>query len=81
VNLDDGKEIKYFTDISKSIIYISTDYCDDLNDTLIHELGHALGYFGHPTESGNIMKDSNGVTSLTTSEKNHLKVVYDTFAN
>lgn len=44
----------------------------------VHEMGHALGYFGH-YNSGTVMTTWYGdITSLTpsTAEKNHLKQVY-----
>lgn len=44
-----------------------------------HELGHALGYFGHSPNSGEIMSsviDFNTKENLTSDEINHLKQVY-----
>lgn len=54
-----------------------------MKKTCTHELGHAMGYCGHSKTEKELMytntKKSDMV--LTVFEKQHLKVVYDRFAN
>jgi len=46
------------------------------NRNTTHELGHALGYHGHPNASGLIMSlTANDKQTITASEKNHLQQV------
>jgi len=46
-------------------------------NVMTHEIGHALGWGGHSSNSSDIMYSSeNSVTSLTSRDKNHLKQVY-----
>ncbi|MGM9640014.1 MAG: hypothetical protein ACI3V3_01445 [Faecousia sp.] len=61
--------------IERSVLGNSTS---NYKKVLIHELGHAFGYFGHYS-GGNIMPvDFSGITSTTpsTNEKHHLKQTY-----
>lgn len=50
---------------------------DEYKNTCTHELGHALGWFGHSNNNSDIMYAyGNSVTSLTTRDKNHISQVY-----
>lgn len=50
---------------------------DEYKKTCTHELGHALGWVGHSSNSSDIMYSSgSSVTSLTTRDSNHLSQVY-----
>ena len=50
------------------------------NSVCAHEIGHALGWKGHSSNSSDIMYSSyQGVTTLTDRDKYHLKQVYDLF--
>ena len=45
--------------------------------TTIHEIGHALGWMGHSSNSSNVMyQGSTTETTLTTADKRHLQQVY-----
>jgi len=62
----------------------SASMCNELNteadnkQLALHEYGHALGWIGHATTTSDVMyKSVNGVTSLTTRDKQQLKQVYD----
>lgn len=84
VTLENSKILKKVYQVKKAIVYLK--YYDDNNSvkkTCIHELGHAMGYCGHSKTEKELMytntKKSDMV--LTVFEKQHLKVVYDRFAN
>ena len=49
--------------------------------TFIHEMGHAVGFCGHPSEDGNVMNNFNGVLTLTMNEKRHLQEIYENFSD
>lgn len=49
-------------------------------NTATHELGHLLGWAGHSSKNTDIMyAQENGVTTLTTRDKNHIKQIYNLF--
>ena len=82
VNLDNGNEIRYVVEYAKAYIYVlSENTSDAVLQTFIHEMGHAMGFAGHPTSEGNVMNKLNGVTTLTYAEKRHLQEIYENFAN
>ena len=46
-------------------------------NTCSHELGHALGWYGHSSSSYDVMyPNGTSITSLSNSDKNHLSQVY-----
>ena len=48
------------------------------NSVCAHEIGHALGWWGHSSDRSDVMYSPyQGVTSLTDRDKYHLKQVYD----
>lgn len=60
------------------ILYVYTNTTDDYYSTILHEMGHAFGYMGEGLYSNDVMcPTTNGVTTLTLRDKNHLKQVYD----
>lgn len=61
-------------------VYVKTDVGTTAN-TIAHEMGHALGWYGHNlTYSSMLMnKYSSTVTSPTTRDGNHLKQIYDLY--
>jgi hypothetical protein len=71
VHFTDGAAKVYVRDMPISDI-------DCFINTATHELGHALGYYGHFTQSGAVMNSSNDgyPTSLVSAESNHLSQVY-----
>jgi len=58
----------------------STYKQDRFKNIATHELGHALGWFGHSNTKGDIMYvknlDDGTPTALVTAEKNHLRQAY-----
>lgn len=59
------------------IVQRSGKSLDGYKKTTTHELGHALGWIGHSSNSSDIMYfDASEVTNLTTRDKRHLKQVY-----
>ena len=51
---------------------------DEYQNTCVHELGHALGFFGHSSSESAVMYPyGQSRYQLQTVEKNHLKQVYD----
>ena len=49
-----------------------------LQNTVTHEIGHALGWFDHyPTDGYVMYKERRTVSTLSDDEKNHLSQVYD----
>lgn len=49
-------------------------------NTATHEMGHLLGWVGHSSKSTDIMyAQENGITTLTTRDKNHIKQIYNLF--
>ena len=65
--------------ISHSDVYI-LDIGNNTNqtkNTLIHEVGHALGWIGHSTLSSDVLYEYNTeIITLTTRDKNHLVQMY-----
>lgn len=50
---------------------------EEYRNTCTHELGHALGWFGHSGNSSDIMYSlGTSVTSLTARDVNHLSQIY-----
>jgi len=50
---------------------------DQYKNTCMHELGHALGWSGHSSNSSDVMYAyATTITSLTSRDKNHLNQVY-----
>ncbi len=65
--------------ISSAVGYIidKNHTTDEYEKTCAHELGHALGWAGHSSNSSDIMYSSgSSVTSLTTRDSEHLSQVY-----
>lgn len=65
--------------ISSAVGYIiDKDHTtDEYENTCIHELGHALGWLGHSSNSSDIMYSyGSSVTTLTTRDSEHLSQVY-----
>lgn len=59
------------------VYYISGRPAERYANTAVHELGHALGWFGHSTSSSDVMySNSNTRTSLTYNEISHLRQLY-----
>lgn len=49
-------------------------------NTAIHEMGHMFGWEGHSNNNSDIMyKETNGVVTLTSRDKNHIKQIYNLF--
>lgn len=56
-------------------VYFNTDIAN--KKTYLHEAGHSLGWFGHSTNSLDIMySSSSSIAKLTSRDKNHLTQVY-----
>lgn len=83
VNLDNGNELKYVIEYEKAYVYVTSSGGTETNilQTFIHEMGHAVGFCGHPIEGGNVMNKFNGVTILTYNEKRHLQEIYENFVD
>ncbi len=81
VNLDSGNELKYVIEYEKVYVYITSAGGTETNilQTFIHEMGHAVGFCGHPIENGNVMNEFNDNTVLTYNEKRHLQEIYENF--
>lgn len=59
------------------IVKKTFNFDDSYKKTTTHELGHALGWIGHSSNSNDIMYSaSSSVTTLTSRDKNHLNQVY-----
>lgn len=70
-----GASAKSGYSMDNATMYIATDRAS--SKTYKHEAGHALGWFGHSTNSGDIMYETeSSVTSLTLRDKNHLVQIY-----
>lgn len=84
VTLNSSKILKCVCKINKTTVYIKYNDEKSLKKTCTHELGHALGYYGHSKTTTELMYKSTDVVStfsLTTAEKQHLKAVYDKFVD
>jgi hypothetical protein len=70
---------KVLRKLSSADVYI-VDNGNTLNEqknTFIHEVGHALGWFGHSTVSSDVMYTyGTCIITLTTRDKDHLTQVY-----
>ena len=79
VYLDYNSTQKYLYQLSSSYIFI-VDQGSTVNqqkNTFIHELGHALGWYGHSALNSDIMYSQiTSITTLTNRDKNHLVQVY-----
>jgi len=53
---------------------------NQMTHLVAHELGHALGFWGHPRSDSDIMTPGAGVTRLSHNEAAHMMQVYDFFA-
>ncbi|GAA0379736.1 hypothetical protein [Bacillus horti] len=58
------------------IYYFSNQNSNYHRNTFIHEIGHGLGWFGHSTNSSDLMGGDSTRTSLTTRDQRHLNQVY-----
>ena len=68
---------KRYTSSKVYIVYKYGKSGNGYKKTTTHELGHALGWSGHSDSSADIMYSSaSEVTTLTTTDKRHLKQVY-----
>lgn len=70
---------KYNKRLSKSRIYTpyywyNTDSADKIMFT--HEMGHAIGWLGYSGSTSDLMHSSGGSSTLTTRDKNHIKLNY-----
>lgn len=59
------------------IIFSAGKSADHYKSVATHELGHAMGWMGHSSNSNHLMySETNGVTSLTTTDKRHIGQIY-----
>ncbi len=72
------KELKiYGGDVKIGVLYIPGTSYKQYTSTIIHEIGHAMGWYGHSSNSMDVMYPYNSeITALTSRDKNHLKQVY-----
>ncbi|MBO4860889.1 MAG: Ig-like domain-containing protein [Clostridia bacterium] len=84
-----GNTIKWigkYTHAKVYILFIPTASQDEIISTTTHEMGHALGYYGHsPTSTELMFFESNSTNStiytLTVNEINHLAQIYELLAS
>ncbi len=84
-----GNTIKWigkYTHAKVYILFIPTASQDEIISTTTHEMGHALGYYGHsPTSTELMFFASNSTNStiytLTVNEINHLAQIYELLAS
>ncbi len=75
VYLHNGQR-KYAYDIIHAKVYVVSGSDYPLN-TVIHEIGHSLGWKGHTSTSGNVMyKYESSVVHLTAKDKRHLAQIH-----
>ena len=68
-------EIKYLKRMTFAYLYVYDRTA--VISIMIHEMGHALGYQGHSTNSFHIMREEeSNIVTLSDSEKNHLSQAY-----
>ncbi|UFJ41663.1 matrixin family metalloprotease [Brevibacillus humidisoli] len=74
----DGKRVRNYR-IDKAEVYIPKDWyysSRDYKETATHELGHALGWFGHSSDSDDVMYRNTDELYLTSRDKDHLSQNY-----
>ena len=65
--------------VDRQLGYLSTYWENEYKAAFTHELGHAFGWFGHSTQSGDLMySDPVGVYTIQNRDKNHLLQVFTT---
>jgi predicted Zn-dependent protease len=76
-----GSSVRLAAKMNSAVVcikYVSSKTTDEDRNTCVHEFGHALGFFGHTASSSTVMYPfGHSGYELQTSEKNHLKQVYD----